>query len=524
MYRPQVKSFCAETTAHGVGNVVKEDIFLWTKIIWLVIVLIVLGGVLFHLTNVVLVYLAYPSQENSQLLAEDPKFPYVTICNAFPLSTNHSDTLAQDPSSEYAQYLELMAGMEDDLLQYELDTGTAMDDILLSPGGIFANLDHSVIQELGHSLKDFVLSCSYLDEACDMDNDWEHSLQADFFNCYTYKGGASSGKTASGPNNGLSLILYMENQFDGLDTINYTYNIYSSIQNSFGIRLDIHDAKTMPTPSDTGVDIMPGHSTSIALKETKIKKLPKPWGDCTDQKNLKNLKKYKYSTTACFIACLTEYVYNRCGCLNYYSQPPDGLPDDYRLCLYIDNTTVTLDDLNTNFLCVSEAHHHFVTSRSTRNKCNCNEPCLYRTYDRSISENIWPASLYHLDAYLEFVTSQPNAEELLAYYEMVDTYEDAYQGNTDGSRFKELMYTNFARINIYFESQTVLERKQTASMTLADLFANVGGTMGLWAGLSVVTVIELISLVVSISGILIQKCRDRKKGKVEGTECSAAAL
>ncbi len=49
---------------------------------------------------------------------------------------------------------------------------------------------------------------------------------------------------------------------------------------------------------------------------------------------------------------------------------------------------------------------------------------------------------------------------------------------------------SFAMVNIYFENVNMYQKKQTAAYGVWDLFADVGGILGLWVGISVLTVTE----------------------------------
>ena len=56
---------------------------------------------------------------------------------------------------------------------------------------------------------------------------------------------------------------------------------------------------------------------------------------------------------------------------------------------------------------------------------------------------------------------------------------------------RTVFYYNF-RLNVYFRDVVVLERKQYPRTGLADLFSNIGGLLGLWAGLSLMTLVEIV--------------------------------
>ena len=52
---------------------------------------------------------------------------------------------------------------------------------------------------------------------------------------------------------------------------------------------------------------------------------------------------------------------------------------------------------------------------------------------------------------------------------------------------RDWTWYNFARVNIYFSEAQIVEIVEVRSISLTTLLANIGGTVGLWAGLSVVS-------------------------------------
>ena len=57
---------------------------------------------------------------------------------------------------------------------------------------------------------------------------------------------------------------------------------------------------------------------------------------------------------------------------------------------------------------------------------------------------------------------------------------------------------NFVRLNIYLRNDEILFREQQATYPLSKLFSDIGGTLGLWVGLSLLTFVELIQLGVRV--------------------------
>ena len=61
---------------------------------------------------------------------------------------------------------------------------------------------------------------------------------------------------------------------------------------------------------------------------------------------------------------------------------------------------------------------------------------------------------------------------------------------------------NFVRVNVYLSDMEVEVQEQQPSYRLSNLFSDIGGTLGLWVGLSLLTVVELLQLVVKLGFII----------------------
>ena len=70
-------------------------------------------------------------------------------------------------------------------------------------------------------------------------------------------------------------------------------------------------------------------------------------------------------------------------------------------------------------------------------------------------------------------------------------------------------------IEISFRDNKVEVWETRPAMTPVDLLSSVGGTMGLYLGISVVTVFEVISFLVSICTACCGRCRKRRRVKVD---------
>ena len=108
--------------------------------------------------------------------------------------------------------------------------------------------------------------------------------------------------------------------------------------------------------------------------------------------------------------------------------------------------------------------------------------------------------------YQQYVREHPNAETRLAYTQLNHVIDN--HTRTDEEQL-DLIYANFLRINIYFRDVLIINVDEKALYDIGTLFSNIGGTIGLWAGLSVITLIEVGFLLGRLCKLGVQKCRQK---------------
>lgn len=173
---------------------------------------------------------------------------------------------------------------------------------LTSIRAFYENLGEEAIN-ISHDLQDFLIHCQFNQETCYMSN-FTTSFDGNYFNCFTFNGGDKDKKLlmhATGPQNGLSLIISLDNDEPPLGSYG-VYNIDSNILHSAGVRVVVHAPNTMPSPVDHGFDIPPGYSSSIGLKAILHTRLSEPYGNCT----MEMLAGMSYINT--FFSCLQVRV------------------------------------------------------------------------------------------------------------------------------------------------------------------------------------------------------------------------
>ena len=69
---------------------------------------------------------------------------------------------------------------------------------------------------------------------------------------------------------------------------------------------------------------------------------------------------------------------------------------------------------------------------------------------------------------------------------------------------------NFARLNVYIADSNVVKTEESPDYTGSDVISDIGGQLGLWVGISVITLAEVLALVGDILSHLLGKCCDKE--------------
>ena len=65
---------------------------------------------------------------------------------------------------------------------------------------------------------------------------------------------------------------------------------------------------------------------------------------------------------------------------------------------------------------------------------------------------------------------------------------------------KDEIMSNFVKVTLYYQSLSVTRTIQIKVYSIVDILCDVGGLMGLWLGISVISLFEIFLLVISVVG------------------------
>jgi hypothetical protein len=477
--------FCGRTTAHGLCSIPHTS-SKCSRGLWFTLFLLASAGILHQTFQILRNFFSYPIlQEVTMMTQGDVPFPSITVCNIEPLVMARASWLSNDPSSSSYEYQRKKVPLVDALIQKD-SSSTEYRKILNrvnSTRGFYENLARNESQFVGHRLKDLVLGCTYAEMDCldNLEDNFAFIPDGTYYNCFTFSPlKLSPNAIGVGPEVGLSLILFLDT--DTMDT-DFPGNIdtESTVKQGAGARVVIHGQGSLPSPLIDGFDVLPGHSTSVALSVTQNKRLGTPYTNCSRQERALPMKPaFAYTYPACVMLRAQHFIYDKCGCMTVDLPVPDDLVGQ-RFCGYYD-----YDDAKflQQIKCEPKAYKEFYGSVNEIRR-HCMPLCGSYSYDFVLSSSYWPKERYEASFFREYVSSRPDKESLRAYNFLANYSDDP-------------IAMNFARLNVYLKSAEILTRSQQASYQSSDLLSDIGGTLGLWAGLSLITVCEFINLTVRI--------------------------
>ena len=287
--------------------------------------------------------------------------------------------------------------------------------------------------EGAQSLSQFIQYCTFLGKQCDMERDFIFSTLG-YGACYTFNGYSRMPPletNGTGMTQGLNIIL----------NINQSEYTATPLLDA-GARIYIH-LSSQPAPiRNKGITIAPGRVAFVALDEQRVINQAKV--DCVSDYGNERLnflgKSFNYSSAACLVDCQLTAVAKRCGCYYAGQHLPPNNPD------YSNIRNCTFGDV----CCIQDVVN-------TALECSCPHLCHSVFYQHQSSYSSMPA------------------DYTIKYF------------SYDKQEFEK----NFIGVFVYFETDIVKTETTSISYTFIDFLSDMGGQLGLFIGVSVITAFEL---------------------------------
>ncbi|XP_066300720.1 uncharacterized protein [Branchiostoma lanceolatum] len=309
------------------------------------------------------------------------------------------------------------------------------------------------IAEIGHQKEDFILQCTFDKKKCSLD-DFKVSQNSKYGNCFTFNHDPDNvlETTKVGAGYGLKL------------TLNVGSKEYIGIFGQDpGVKVTVHTPGSTPLPEVDALSAEPGKSTFIGLKRRVVNRQPHPYGNCSLSTENSLLYGGLYTYETCKRSCLQKALIEECGCSD------ELLAINSTICSTLNET--------------QECCRQRVRKEHDSNKlvCPCFQPCYEESHDVWVSSSSWPSDAY--SAYvLEKIHTRSRSKNLPT--------------NIDSIR------KNLVRLHLYYQDLNYQEIMDIPSFTIEALLSSIGGLLGLYIGLSLITLCEFCNLIVGMVKVL----------------------
>lgn len=403
------------------------------------------------------------------------KFPRIVICNTNIFTTSYSYDFINLVLEKYAIYDLYNSSILD--ARYGTDLNGLNGKIefvkyLAQSYAVSSKLTDDQRKSLGYSLENFIISCKFAGSQCSLgDFEWYYHFYNG--NCFVF----NSGRNMTGQfidvrysnKAGLYDALQLE-IFAGVPENLETYGTNA------GLIIYIKDQQNSYIPLD-GLSIQSGAEVNVVLNKVITEQLKKPYSDCdletldSDSSNSvlyqEFIKKnFAYRQHDCMDFCYQYFTMKNCNC--YDGSVP-------KLSLFNVSQCLTLEETD----CLYTEYVNYLNFN--REKCDkwCPLECKKEKYDTSITTFTYP-----IKGYADILLRNPTIKTMLNISNFSLNHED--------------LKKNILKLNIYFESLSYASITEQPSTNIVSLLSNIGGTLGLFLGMSALSFIEIFEFLFEI--------------------------
>lgn len=376
-----------------------------------------------------------------------------------------------------------------------------------------ANIDPDIIALAAVQIEGFIVNCHYAGHRCNRTRDFNRFFDPYYFNCFTYQTPEPyeiDDSLSEGIENGWSSILLSgSSMLDKNEDIRMFPGLHewrSAVSASEGVRVVIHPPRTNPYPFTEGYDVPPGFSASFGIRPKRNIRIGPPHGKCSNHNPFGDGSQ-RYRLMACQKMCLQHYIVETCGCADVgmpvlplrsnisWCRSDRELPDN---CMFTASKECLrlMMKLHERIQCVRATKARITKNTTAMQDCNCFPPCDEVSYDVSYSLSKWPASGYEGDAAYFDVFGIEKFNERFNKSETQGKYE-LFTRHFNVTRREEAM-KDFARLNVYIADSNVVKTQESEDYTRNQLVSDIGGQLGLWVGISIITLAEVLELFIDM--------------------------
>ena len=274
-----INGFCSSTSRHGCLHVSSLTSSMKAKLLWACMIALAGLGATLHLYDLITLYLRYEYYDTVRKGYGQLQFPDITLCSSEGYS-HASMAKNSDFTIHWVNRVGQMLTTISTDSRNGLGAKSVIRNLLAQNAIALASFNKVDLVKVGITLNELVVHCQFKDEDCYHVGEFNLFPHHQYINCYTFRYN-SNNKTTSNIVHGLEHGLTMILKTNLLS--NFLYDPYTKSGNINGLRVVVHEKGTMPPLLDQGIDLQPGQSTNIAIKQKICSRLNSPYGICQVQ-------------------------------------------------------------------------------------------------------------------------------------------------------------------------------------------------------------------------------------------------
>ena len=285
---------------------------------------------------------------------------------------------------------------------------------------------------------------------------------------------------------------------------------------------------------DFYIKVLPGQDGAFYINSRSIKRLGPPYGKCLESYPYEPHPEGTYRPAACFEMCMYNKVISQCNCKDialarHDPERQSGRNEAFRYCEELvgigPGKNVSFEEIEVAYSLQDNITwcSYYVWINKTMNK-ECNSQCIRgcEEYIYDVDKSIVTRSTSNenvrkmADKYVNTLVLRNDTERLSIFtsQEMADNAAEGKQGKLDVNT-----YTRFGKeiIRMWFEMRSkdlvVTETSEIPEYSINQLLSDIGGQLGLWIGMSVITVLEIADLLFNLLKLTLLKAKSIKLRK-----------
>ncbi|CAM1304981.1 Uncharacterised protein at_DN2342 [Pycnogonum litorale] len=295
--------------------------------------------------------------------------------------------------------------------------------------------------------KDLMKSCTVNGKLCQSKH-FSTSVYSKYGLCFTFNKPGNFKTQSFGTDSGLRIT------FTTGDSNSETY---PSINPDTGLRITIHQPGTYPWPTEEGFNVPTGAITSVAVSLEEVIRQNTVKSGCIEKYDLFAGKNYSYTEQACLHHCTEMWVNANCGC-------------------YLHKDFVKTENQKRFKPCSSATDMICVNNQSLNKECeHCLPSCRESIYTPMISSAAISSRFY------DFVYKARKFEK---------------KKNVKHCTGSPPQRSDISGLHVYFPRARIKTLKEYFTYSEETLLSNIGGTLGLFFGLSVVGILEALEFII----------------------------